>query len=112
MSLKNWLWNDNARELFRAREASGDNADQPTSGRRGKVQARKLAKGSAAFTSALLFGTNESQGLLRTLGESSKHSDGNHDRPAFAPPEANLNDSRTNTYFGDYYDSFGVEVED
>lgn len=61
MGLKNWLWNDNARELFRARDASGDDAAQPS---QGKDQARKLAKGSAAFTSALLFGTNESQGLL------------------------------------------------
>ncbi|WP_342595567.1 hypothetical protein AAGT95_03530 [Salinicola lusitanus] len=112
MGLKNWLWNDNARKLFHARDAAGDDAAKSSPGPRGQDRAKKLAKGSAAFSSALLFGTNESQGLLRTLGESSKHSDGNHDRPAFAPPEANLNDSRTNTYFGDYYDSFGVEIED
>lgn len=71
MGLKNWLWNDNARELFCAREASGDGAFQPASGSHSKDRARKLAKGSAAFTSALLFGTSESQGLLRTFGQAS-----------------------------------------
>ncbi|WP_110689428.1 hypothetical protein [Salinicola endophyticus] len=36
-----------------------------------KKAARKTMKGSVAFTSALLCGTNESQGLLRTLGQAS-----------------------------------------
>ncbi|WP_110674239.1 hypothetical protein [Salinicola sp. RZ23] len=36
-----------------------------------KKAARKTMKGSVAFSSALLFGTNESQGLLRTLGQAS-----------------------------------------
>ncbi|WP_353980909.1 hypothetical protein [Salinicola endophyticus] len=36
-----------------------------------KKAARRTMKGSVAFSSALLFGTNESQGLLRTLGQAS-----------------------------------------
>ena len=38
--------------------------------------AKRTMKGSAAFTSALLFGTNESQGLLRTLGQASLEAGG------------------------------------
>ncbi|GHB26510.1 hypothetical protein [Salinicola rhizosphaerae] len=70
MGLKKLLWNDNAREMFGTRAGHSDNAPRATVEPRGKDQARKLAKGSVAFTSALLFGTNESQGLLRTLAES------------------------------------------
>lgn len=79
MGLKKLLWNDNARELFGTRAGQSDNAPRAVVEPRGKNQARKLAKGSVAFTSALLFGTNESQGLLRTLSQVSltvPHEDG------------------------------------
>jgi len=75
MSFKKLLWNDNASELLgRPRDRSDDVVSEPP----GKdtvshrpYTARKLLKGSAAFTTALLFGTEESQGLVRTLREAS-----------------------------------------
>lgn len=60
MGLKDWLWNDNASELFSLRKS-----DLPHC----REQARKAVKNSIALGSTLLFGTEESQGLLKTVGE-------------------------------------------
>lgn len=103
MGLKNWLWNDNARELFHARDAAGDDTAKSSAGPRGQDQAKKLAKGSAAFSSALLFGTNESQGLLRTLGEAS--GENNRSRKADHP-----DDSEELTYRYDKLDGPGYYI--
>lgn len=60
MGLKDWFWNDNASELFSLRKS-----DLPHC----RDQAQKAAKSSIAFGSTLLFGTEESQGLLKTVSE-------------------------------------------
>ncbi|WP_299259617.1 hypothetical protein [uncultured Kushneria sp.] len=112
MGLKKLLWNDNARELFAAREARSGGGLRAASESRGTDQARKLARGSVAFTSALLFGANESQGLLRTLAQPSPdRKDSSGLGSVFAPAEAELDDPRTNEIFGDYYDSLGRKIE-
>ncbi|WP_322528625.1 hypothetical protein R5R73_01975 [Salinicola sp. LHM] len=126
MGLKKLLWNDNATELFGHRrdqnaQAASERPGEGTASHR-PYTARKVLKGSAAFTSALLFGNGESQGLVRTFGQASAEagkgisgfmrSSTEEDRPTFAPPEANLNDGRTSTTFGHYYDSFGNEIDD
>lgn len=75
MSLKKLLWNDNASELLgRPRDRSDEVVSEPPvrdAASHRPYTARKLLKGSAAFTTALLFGTEESQGLVRTLSEAS-----------------------------------------
>ncbi|MFM9271832.1 hypothetical protein ACJ7V3_16475 [Halomonas elongata] len=73
MGLKKLLWNDNATELFGHRRDQDEHVapgrpEEGTASHRSHT-ARKVLKGSAAFTSALLFGNGESQGLVRTLGE-------------------------------------------
>lgn len=75
MSLKKLLWNDKATELFGHRrdqneQVAPERPEEGTTSHRSHT-ARKVLKGSAAFTSALLFGTKESQGLIRTLGQAS-----------------------------------------
>lgn len=75
MGLKKLLWNDKATELFghcrdQDEHVAPEHPEEDTTSHRSHT-ARKVLKGSTAFTSALLFGTNESQGLLRTLGEAS-----------------------------------------
>lgn len=75
MGLKKLLWNDKATELFGHRRDQNERAaperpEEDTTSHRSHT-ARKVLKGSAAFTSALLFGTKESQGLIRTLGQAS-----------------------------------------
>ncbi|WP_069383091.1 hypothetical protein [Halomonas caseinilytica] len=75
MGLKKLLWNDNATELFGHRRDQNEHVapERPEEGSASHrpYTARKVLKGSAAFTSALLFGTEESQGLVRTLSEAS-----------------------------------------
>lgn len=73
MSLKKLLWNDKATELFghrrdQSERAASERPEEDNTSHRSHT-ARKVLKGSAAFTSALLFGTKESQGLIRTVGE-------------------------------------------
>lgn len=75
MSLKKLLWNDKATELFghrrdQSERAAPERLEEDTTSHRSHT-ARKVLKGSAAFTSALLFGTKESQGLIRTFGQAS-----------------------------------------
>ncbi|ALM54082.1 hypothetical protein [Halomonas huangheensis] len=75
MSLKKLLWNDKATELFghcrdQSERAAPERPEEDIASHRSHT-ARKVLKGSAAFTSALLFGTKESQGLIRTLGQAS-----------------------------------------
>ncbi|MDF9434630.1 hypothetical protein [Chromohalobacter israelensis] len=75
MSLKKLLWNDNATELFGHRRDQDEHVapERPEKGNASHrpYTARKVLKGSAAFTSALLFGNGESQGLIRTFGQAS-----------------------------------------
>ena len=56
MGLKDWLWNDNASELFRP---SGSELPQGS----------ERAKNSPSFISTLLFGDEESRGMLKTIGK-------------------------------------------
>lgn len=72
MGLKDWLWNDNASELFSLRKS-----DLPHC----RDQAQKAAKSSIAFGSALLFGTNEREGLVKSF----KHASSKAENMAFKP---------------------------
>lgn len=75
MSLKKLLWNDKATELFghcrdQSERAAPERPEEDIASHRSHT-ARKVLKGSAAFTTALLFGNGESQGLIRTFGQAS-----------------------------------------
>lgn len=72
MGLKDWLWNDNASELFSLRKA-----DLPHF----REQAQKAVKNSIAMGSTLLFGTNEREGLVKSV----KHASSKVENMAFKP---------------------------
>lgn len=62
MGLKNWLWNNNATELFSIRKSDLTYC---------REQARKAVKNSIALGSAFLFGTEEREGLVKSVKQAS-----------------------------------------
>ncbi|MDN6337213.1 MAG: hypothetical protein L0J67_11380 [Halomonas sp.] len=90
-----------------------------------KKEVMRYAKASAAFASALLFGTENSSGLIKTLASSSGEALGNMARSTLqsnAAAESSYRDPMMPFYaddkhpfhnptIGEYYDSAGQKID-